>query len=148
MFPSAKPKQLFRKEKEWLTDAGHNSWWHLKRDQHAVHNLKFEKMGLFRHPRTALKRLKNTPTWLRATPFCYNTVYYVCKWLGTMWSKGRIFFTLHSSSSLFRPIWTHLTYKMLICYILSSVCLRSSPFSQLSSVLSVAWSFSAYRCFF
>ena len=46
-FLPARPKQLLR-EKGWLTDAAHNSWCHMKHAQHAAHNPKFEKMGLFR----------------------------------------------------------------------------------------------------
>ena len=49
-FFSARPKELLREEKGWLTDVGQNSWWHMKRAQHAAHNPKFDKMGLFRHP--------------------------------------------------------------------------------------------------
>ena len=48
-FPSARPKELLR-EKWWLIDVGHNSWWHMKHAQYAAHNPKYEKMGLFRHP--------------------------------------------------------------------------------------------------
>ena len=31
------------KEKECLTDVGHNSWWHMKYAQHAAYNTKFEQ---------------------------------------------------------------------------------------------------------
>ena len=50
MFFSSKALRAMRKEKGWLTEVGHNSWWHMKCAQHAAHNPKFEKMGLFRHP--------------------------------------------------------------------------------------------------
>ena len=50
-FPPAKPKELLRGEKGWLTYVvGHNSWWHMKCAQHAAHNPKFKKMGSFRLP--------------------------------------------------------------------------------------------------
>ena len=45
MFSPARPKVIFREEKEWLTDIGHNSGWHMKRAQQAVHSPQF------RHPR-------------------------------------------------------------------------------------------------
>ena len=38
-------------KRRWLTDVGHYSWRHMKSAQHAAHNPKFEKMGLFRHAR-------------------------------------------------------------------------------------------------
>ena len=47
--PPAKPEVLLREEKGWLNDVAHNSWWHMKCVQHAAHNPKFEKMGLFRN---------------------------------------------------------------------------------------------------
>ena len=61
MFPLARPKELLRKEKGWLTDVGHNSWWHMKCAQHAAHNPKFEKT----FPVVTIKRLKDPPTWLK-----------------------------------------------------------------------------------
>ena len=61
------PKELLRQEKEWLTDVGHNLWWHMQHAQHAVHKPKFEKMGLFRHPCDGMERLKDPPTWMKVT---------------------------------------------------------------------------------
>ena len=37
-FPPARPKELLREEKGWLTYIGHNSWWHMKCAQHAANN--------------------------------------------------------------------------------------------------------------
>ena len=51
VFSSSKPKELLVEEKGWVTDVGHNSWWHMKWAQHAAYNPEVEKMGLFRHPR-------------------------------------------------------------------------------------------------
>ena len=48
VFPPARTKELWREEKGQLIDVGHNSWWHMKRAQHAAHNPKFDKMDLFR----------------------------------------------------------------------------------------------------
>ena len=44
-FPPAKPKELLREEKEWLTDIGRNSWLCMKCAQHAADNSKCENMG-------------------------------------------------------------------------------------------------------
>ena len=61
----ARPKAILRKEERWLTDVGHNSWRHMKSAQHAAHNPKFEKTGLFRHPRWWCLKDKKThiPGW-------------------------------------------------------------------------------------
>ena len=58
------------------------------------------------------------------------------KWLDTLWPAGCIHLFAHciSLSSLWRLIWRHWTSKMLVRYMLSSVCLRSSQFSQLSFI--------------
>ena len=61
----ARPKAILRKEERWLTDVGHNSWRHMKSAQHAAHNPKFEKLGLFRHARWWRLKDKRThiPGW-------------------------------------------------------------------------------------
>ena len=35
---------LLRKEKVWLIDVGHNSWWHMKCAERTEHNIKFENI--------------------------------------------------------------------------------------------------------
>ena len=50
ILPPARPNEIFRKVKGWLTDIGHNLWWHIRCGQHAAHYTKFEKMKLFKHP--------------------------------------------------------------------------------------------------
>ena len=55
--------------------------------------------------------------------------------LGVLWREGRIHLLAHYTISWFplcRVIWKHGTYKMLVRYILSSICLRLSLFSRLS----------------
>ena len=37
-------KSYWERKKEWLTDVGYNSWWHMKCAQHAAYNPKFEKI--------------------------------------------------------------------------------------------------------
>ena len=70
--------------------------------------------------------------------FCfhyYRAVYDECKYLDTFWLADRVLLFVHytiSSSSLCKLIWRHWTYKMPVKYILSSVWVRLSIFSQLS----------------
>ena len=63
------------------------------------------------------------------------SVYGICKWLDTLWPVGRVRlfadYTI-SLSSLCRLIWKHWTTKMLVRYMMPSVCLRLRQFSQLS----------------
>ena len=63
------------------------------------------------------------------------SVYGICKWLDTLWPIGRVRlfadYTI-SLSSLCRLIWKHWTTKMLVRYMMPSVCLRLRQFSQLS----------------
>ena len=63
------------------------------------------------------------------------SVYGICKWSDTLWPVGRVRlfadYTI-SLSSLCRLIWKHWTTKMLVRYIMPSVCLRLRQFSQLS----------------
>ena len=59
----------------------------------------------------------------------------ICKWSDTLWPVGRVRlfadYTI-SLSSLCRLIWKHWTTKMLVRYMMPSVCLRLRQFSQLS----------------
>ena len=63
------------------------------------------------------------------------SVYGICKWSDTLWPAGRVRlfadYTI-SLSSLCRLIWKHWTTKMLVRYMMPSVCLRLRQFSQLS----------------
>ena len=63
------------------------------------------------------------------------SVYGICKWSDTLWHVGRVRlfadYTI-SLSSLCRLIWKHWTIKMLVRYMMPSVCLRLRQFSQLS----------------
>ena len=63
------------------------------------------------------------------------SVYGICKWSDTLWPLGRVRlfadYTI-SLSSLCRLIWKHWTTKMLVRYMMPSVCLRLRQFSQLS----------------
>ena len=63
------------------------------------------------------------------------SVYGICKWSDTLWPVGRVRlfadYTI-SLSSLCRLIWKHWTTKMLVRYMMPSVCLRLRQFSQLS----------------
>ena len=65
------------------------------------------------------------------------SVYGICKWSDTLWPVGRVRlfadYTI-SSSSLCRLIWGHWTTKMLVRYMLPSVCLRLRQFSQSSFI--------------
>ena len=65
------------------------------------------------------------------------SVYGICKWSDTLWPVGRVRLFADctiSLSSLCRFIWRHWTTKMLVRYMLSSVCLRFRQFSQLSFI--------------
>ena len=63
------------------------------------------------------------------------SVYGICKWSDTLWPVGRVRlfadYTI-SLSSLCRLMWKHWTTKMLVRYLMPSVCLRLRQFSQLS----------------
>ena len=65
------------------------------------------------------------------------SVYGICKPSDTLWPAGRVRlfadYTI-SLSSLCRLIWRHWTNKMLVRYMLPSVCLRLRLFSQLSFI--------------
>ena len=65
------------------------------------------------------------------------SVYGIRKWSNTLWPVGRVRlladYTI-SLSSLCRLIWRHWTTKMLVRYMLPSVCLRLRLFSQLSLI--------------
>ena len=53
---------------------------------------------------------------------CYRTVYDVCQWQTTLWTKACSFFYIRSSiniQSYLKPLYI---YKMLSMYILSSAC--------------------------
>ena len=58
---------------------------------------------------------------------CWCSVCGFCKWSDNLWPVGRVLlfadYTI-SLSSLCRPIWRHWTFKMLVRYMLPSVCLR------------------------
>ena len=65
------------------------------------------------------------------------SVYGICKWSDTLWPVGRVRLFADctiSLSSLCRPIWRHWTTKMLVMYMLPSVCLRLRQFSRLSFI--------------
>ena len=63
-------------------------------------------------------------------------VYDESKELDTFWLANRIRLFEHYtiSLSLCKPIWRHWTYKMLVRYILSCVCVRLGIFSRLSII--------------
>ena len=65
------------------------------------------------------------------------SVYGICKRSDILWPLGRVRlfadYTI-SLSSLCRLIWRHWTTKMLVRYMLPSVCLRLRQFSQLSFI--------------
>ena len=64
----------------------------------------------------------------------YCAVYDECKYSDTFWltDRTRLFVQYISLSSLYKLIWRHWTYKMLVRYILSSVWVRLSILSPLS----------------
>ena len=72
--------------------------------------------------------------------FCFHyycAVYDECKYSDTFWLANRVCFFVQytiSLSSLCKLIWGHWTYKMPVRYILSSVWVRLSIFSQLSII--------------
>ena len=72
--------------------------------------------------------------------FCFHyycAVYDYCKYLDAFWLSDRVRLFVHytiSLSSLCKLIWGHWTYKMPVRYILSSVWVRLSIFSQLSII--------------
>ena len=71
---------------------------------------------------------------------CFNylcSVYGICKWSDTLWLVIRVLLFANytiSLSSLCRLIWRHWTIKMLVRYMLPSVCLRLRQFSRLSFI--------------
>ena len=76
------------------------------------------------------------PGKLGCVSFITVQYYDVCKWSSTLWPAGHIPFFAHyttsSSSSLCRCIWRYWISKILVRYILLSVCLRLSQYYQLS----------------
>ena len=65
------------------------------------------------------------------------SVYGICKWSDTLWPVGRVrLFAdyIISLSSLCRLIWRHWTTKMLVRYLMPSVCLRLRQFSHISVI--------------
>ena len=48
--PPARPKELLRKEKGWLTGVGHNSWLHMKCAQDAAHKSEYKKWDYLNIP--------------------------------------------------------------------------------------------------
>ena len=72
--------------------------------------------------------------------FCfhyYYADYNACKYSDTFWLADRVRLFVHytiSLSSLCKLIWGHWTYEMPVRYILSSVWVRLSIFSQLSII--------------
>ena len=65
------------------------------------------------------------------------SVYGICKWSGTIWPVGRVRLFANytiSLSSLCQFTWRHWAIKILVRYMLPSVCLRLRQFSQLSFV--------------
>ena len=81
---------------------------------------------------------------------CYCAVYNECKQSDTFWLADRISLFVHyniSLSSLCKIIWRHWTYKMPVRYILSSVWVRLSIFSQLSMICgAVCFQFTHFSC--
>ena len=68
------------------------------------------------------------------------SVYVICKRSDTLWPAGRVrLFADYTIplSSLCRLIWRHWTNKMLVRYMLPSVCLRLRLFSQLSFIQNI-----------
>ena len=64
------------------------------------------------------------------------SVYGICKWSDTLWPVGRVclFADYTISLSLCRLICRHWTTKMIVRYMLPSVCLRLGQFFQLSFI--------------
>ena len=42
--------QCYGEKRRWIIHLA-TSWWHIKRDEQDAHSPKFEKIGLFRHPK-------------------------------------------------------------------------------------------------
>ena len=62
-------KKLLRKEKGWLTDVGHNLWWHMKCPQYAAHNTQIRKDGIIQtSPVVAIKNWRTHPHGWRWPP--------------------------------------------------------------------------------
>ena len=87
------------------------------------------------------------PEALRPCFRYWYSVYGICKFYDTLWPVGRVRlfadYTI-SLSSLCRLIWRHWTTKMLVMYMLPSVCLRLRQFSQLSFIQYMGLCVSAY----
>ena len=65
-FPPARPKELLKKEKGWLTDIGPRSWWHMKCAQHVARDPQIKKRwGYSGIPGGGHKRLKDPLKWLK-----------------------------------------------------------------------------------
>ena len=79
----------------------------------------------------------------------YCAVYDEWKYSDTFWLADRIRLFVQytiSLSSLYKLIWRHWTYKMLIWYILSSVWVRWSIFSPLSIIQYVGLYVFSFQC--
>ena len=113
------PKELLRKKMGWLIDIGHNSWWHMKCAQHAVHNPKLKKDGIIETSLVvAIKRLKDPPTWLK---------------VATTLEKPRT--PTHPKPSGKVQIWVDITKKSYECPFFIVRCCKQLPLTGKTSKL-------------
>ena len=124
-------------------------WWR----HHVVENTEDSMSHMLRrgfeilhYRQRLLQRLKTRPslttqmTWHVIAAQDGNMImiiYDMCKWSDTFWPVGRVRlfadYTI-SLSTLCRLIWRHWTTKMLVRYMMPSVCQRFRQFSQLSFI--------------
>ena len=92
-FPQAMPKELLRREKRWLTDVCHNSWWHMKHAQHATYNLKFDKDRIIQtSPVVVVEKIKGPAHIVEGDHILkIFMVYIFCLLLYSMISNWQIF---------------------------------------------------------
>ena len=111
---------------------------------HQIGNINLTHYHIFRCCMTEMLVTSYSVTYfiyiLRKPGFCFHyycAVYGECKYSDTFWLADRVRLLVHytiSLSSLCKLIWGHWNYKMPVRYILSSVRVRLSIFSQSSII--------------
>ena len=138
----------------WLRGYIHGSCYY----HHQIGSINLTHYHIFRGCVPEMFVTSYSVTYCRYIPgkpgFCFHyycAVYDECKYLDTFWLADRVHLFVHytiSLSSLCKLIRGHWTYKMPVRYILSSVWVRLSIFSQLSIIqyMGLCFQFTHFPC--
>ena len=95
----------------------------MKCAQHAAHNPKLEKMGLFRQPGGGTNRLKDPPTWLKVTTTYEKTTPTHPAYYRISWIVNKYTYRLIKADTQRTPFWRrHL--KCIFIVIIMVLCLK------------------------